>query len=274
MEPAIIAVFLFVLGAVVGSFLNVCIDRIPKGESIFFPPSHCDSCGRRLAPLDLVPALTYLWQRGKCRYCHADVHWRMPVVELATGILFAGIGHMVGWGLQLAPALFYASLFLVVLVTDLERQMIPNRLVLPALPLAWLLSVLWPLPEAARGVLVLLPAPLMSGGVTPVLVQSLAGGLIAFLVMLIPWLLFPGGLGAGDVKLAALVGLATGFPLALLALLISFLGGGVVGGALLLTGVKGRKEPIPFGPFLAIAAMVVFLWGDALARWYWHSLSF
>ncbi len=115
-----------------------------------------------------------------------------------------------------------------------------------------------------------LKAPLVRGVVA--LFQSLAGGVAAFLVMLLPWAVYPEGMGGGDVKLAALVGLATGFPLSLLALFISFLGGGLVGGLLLLSGVKGRKDPIPFGPFLSVAAMAAFFWGDALAAWYWHSL--
>lgn len=265
---------LFALGLVLGSFLNVCIDRIPRGESVVHPPSHCDTCGRMLVRRDLIPVISYLLLRGRCRYCGERLSWRVPVVEVATGLLFVALGLRVGWGVQLLPALIYGSLFLVVLVIDLETQLIPNRLILPAIPLVWLASALWPLSDSSRGVFSIMPGPLISADFGLSLLQSLAGGIVAFLILAIPWFLYPAGMGGGDVKLAAVVGLATGFPLALLALLISFLAGGIVGGVLLLSGVKGRKEPIPFGPFLAIAAMFALLWGDALAHWYWNSLSF
>lgn len=268
------SVVLFVLGLMVGSFLNVCIDRIPRGGSLLYPPSHCEACGRALARRDLVPLLSYLWLRGRCRYCRAPISWRLPAVELATAFLFAGMGQMVGWSLRLVPALFYGSLFLVILVVDLERQIIPNRLVYPALPLAWLFAPLWPLSEASRNTFGSLSASFLGVEAVLALAQSLAGGLAAFLVMLVPWRLYPGGMGAGDVKLAALVGLAAGFPLAFLALLLSFVSGGLVGGALIISRAKGRKESIPFGPFLAAAGMAAFLWGDPLARWYWSSLRF
>lgn len=266
------SVSLFFVGLVVGSFLNVCIDRIPRGESLLYPPSHCDACGHALARHDLVPVLSYLWLGGRCRYCKAPVSWRLPAVEIATGMLFAGMGMFVGLGPRLAPAVFYGSLFLVILVVDLDQQIIPNRLIYPALPVAWLLSVLWSPSEAARNTLGLFQIMSQGGDTTLALAQSLAGGLVAFLVMLIPWLLYPDGMGAGDVKLAALVGLVTGFPLSFLALLLSFLSGGLVGGLLLLSGAKGRKDPIPFGPFLVAAGFVTFLWGDPLAAWYWQSL--
>lgn len=265
---------LFILGLVVGSFLNVCIDRLPRGESILRPPSHCDACGQALARRDLVPVLSYLWLRGRCRYCGGSISWRLPLVEMAAGVLFALLGQMVGMSPRLAPAAFYGSIFLVVLVVDLEKRIIPNRLVYPALPLAWLLSAVWSPSEAARSTLGLFQVMSQNGDTVLALGQSLAGGLVAFLVMLVPCFLYPEGMGAGDVKLAALVGLATGFPLSFLALFISFLGGGLVGGALLITGIKGRKDPIPFGPFLAVAGMVALLWGDRLAAWYWHALRF
>lgn len=266
------SVSLFFVGLVVGSFLNVCIDRIPRGESLVFPPSHCDICEHALSWLDLVPVLSYLGLSGKCRYCGEPISWRLPVVELATGALFAGLALQLGFNPRLAAAIMYVSIFLVILVVDLEQQIIPNRLIYPALPVVWLLSALWAPSEAARNTLGLFQILSQGGDMPLALGQSLAGGLVAFLVMLIPWLLYPDGMGAGDVKLAALVGLVTGFPLSFLALLLSFLTGGLVGGLLLLSGAKGRKDPIPFGPFLVVAGMAALLWGDPLAAWYWHLL--
>lgn len=266
------SVLLFILGLVVGSFLNVCIDRIPRSESLLHPPSHCDVCGRALARRDLVPVLSYLWLGGRCRYCRAAISWRLPAVEVATGVLFAGMGLATGLGLRLLPGLIYGSLFLVILVVDLERQIIPNQIVYLALPVCWILSVFWTPSEAARNTLGFFQVLSQGGDTSLALGQSLAGGLAAFLVMLVPFRLNPEGMGAGDVKLAALVGVVTGFPLGFLALLLSFVGGGLVGAALLLSGAKGRKEPIPFGPFLAVGAMVALVWGDPLAAWYWQSV--
>ncbi|MDP2936483.1 MAG: prepilin peptidase, partial [Dehalococcoidia bacterium] len=241
---------LFFVGLVVGSFLNVCIDRIPREESLVFPPSHCDICGHALSWLDLVPVLSYLGLSGKCRYCGEPLSWRLPVVELATGALFAGLALQLGFNPRLAAAIVYVSIFLIIFVVDMERQVIPNRLLYPALPVAGLLSLLWPPSEAARDALGFLIAVFQGGDTVLAISQSLAGGLAAFLVLLVPWLVFPSGIGSGDVKLAALVGLTTGFPLCLLAMLLSVVSGGLVAVVLLLSGSKGRKEPIPFGPFL------------------------
>lgn len=271
-DLVVASVSLFFVGLVVGSFLNVCIDRIPREESLVFPPSHCDICGHALSWLDLVPVLSYLGLSGKCRYCGEPISWRLPVVELATGALFAGLALQLGFNPRLAAAIVYVSIFLVILVVDMEHQVIPNRLLYPALPVAGLLSLLWPPSEAARDALGFLTAASQGGDTVLAISQSLAGGLAAFLVLLVPWLVFPSGIGSGDVKLAALVGLVTGFPLSFLALLLSFLSGGLVGGLLLLSGAKSRKDPIPFGPFLVVAGMATLLWGDPLAAWYWQSL--
>lgn len=261
---------LFVLGLVTGSLLNIGSDRITRNDSPNLGPFRCDSCGHPLAWRDVIPLISFLWLRGRCGYCHALIPRRAPVVELATGLLFAGIGAVTGWQLQTVPALLYGSLLLVITVVDVERQIIPNQLVYPALPLVWLTSVLHPAANASGSIVYLLPSSFLGGHAGTVLLLSLAGGLVAFLIMLISWLAYPSGMGAGDVKLAALVGLMAGFPLTFLVLIVSLLAGGLAGAILLLSGKRGRKDPIPFGPFLALGGLVAIMWGDSLASWYWH----
>ncbi|MFQ5925559.1 MAG: prepilin peptidase [Dehalococcoidia bacterium] len=235
------------LGLAVGSFLNLCIDRLPLGRSIISPPSHCDACQQRLKAQHLVPLFSYLWLRGRCRYCGAHIPRRLPLVELATALLFAFLSWQYGLSLQLGMALVYGSLFLLIFVIDLEHGLVLNNLVYPGMALAFVFSFFWP----ELGV-----------------VRALLGGVIGFGLMLIPYLISRGGMGGGDVKLAGLIGLATGFPLIFLALFLGILSGGIVAIALLISGVKSRKEPIPFGPFLAAAAMVTLIWGPAMYQWY------
>jgi prepilin signal peptidase PulO-like enzyme (type II secretory pathway) len=188
-------------------------------------------------------------------------------VELLTGLLFLGLGYLLGWSLRLVPALAFGSLLLAISATDLELGLIPNRILYPALPLALLLSPLWPIPEMGRPLLRAIP-PLSTEPLTLALGHSLLGGVAGFLVLLLPWRLFQGGMGGGDVKLAGLVGLMVGLPLILLALALSFVMGGAVSAVLLSLRVKGRKDAIPFGPFLAAGGLVAFLWGEPLLRWY------
>ena len=242
------------LGLAVGSFLNLCIDRLPLGKSIVSPPSHCDACQQRLKTWDLVPLFSYLWLRGRCRYCGAHIPRRLPLVELATALLFALLSWQYGLSLQLAIALIYASLFLVIFVIDLEHGLVLDKVVYPGMALAFVFSFFWPWPELVWpdiGVL-----------------SALLGGAIGFGLILIPYLISRGGMGGGDVKLAGLIGLVTGFPLVFFALFLGILGGGLVAIALLISGVKSRKESIPFGPFLAAAAMVTLIWGPAMYQWY------
>ncbi len=242
------------LGLAVGSFLNLCIDRLPLGKSIISPPSHCDACQQRLKIWDLVPLFGYLWLRGRCRYCGARIPRRLPLVELATPLIFAFLTWQYGLSPQLAIALIYGCLFLVIFVIDLEHGLVLDNVVYPGMALAFVFSFFWPWPEIVWPDIGVLSAFL--------------GGAIGFGLMLIPYLISRGGMGGGDVKLAGLIGLVTGFPLIFFALFLGILGGGLVAIALLISGVKSRKEPIPFGPFLAAAAMITLIWGPAMYHWY------
>ncbi len=242
-------VLLGLLGLSVGSFLNVVIDRVPEDKSLLNPPSHCDACKRRLFPWDLVPLFSYLWLRGRCRYCGGAIPLRVPLVEMATGIGFSFLGYWHGFSLPLLFSLVYLSLFLPLFVIDLEKGLLPDKITFPGMVLALAFSFFIP----GMGI-----------------VRALLGGGVGFGALLLVYILSRGGFGGGDVKLGALLGLAAGFPLVLVSLLVAIIGGGVVAGLLLVTGRKKRRDTMPFGPFLSAGGMVALLWGDTLLNWYWR----
>ncbi len=246
-----------VLGLAFSSFLNVCIDRLPGRASIVSPPSHCPACGRRLTPFDLIPLLSYLLLRGRCRYCGAPIPRRVLLVESVTGLLFVLLWYRAGsppYSLSLPEdfprlllATLYTCFFIVIFFIDLEHQLVLNRVIYPAIVVALLAIPLTPNHDAA---------------------ELLGGGAIGFGLLFLIAFIYPAGMGMGDVKLATFIGLVVGFPSVFAALLISFVVGGLVGGGLLLTGLKGRKDPIPFAPFLVAGGMVAMLYGQQIIDWY------
>lgn len=259
---ALISVGFALLGLSVGSFLNLCSDRLPHGGSIISPGSRCDSCDRSLKAIDLVPLFSYLWLRGRCRYCGARIPIRLPILEFATAAIFGLLAWHYGQSLELAIALIYASLFLLIFVIDLEQGLILNVVVLPAVALAFVLSFFWVgfeefWPEVGPGFAL----------------SSLLGAAIGFGLMMLPYLISRGGMGAGDVKLAALIGLVNGFPLVLVALLVGIIAGGLVAAILLISRLVKRRDTIPFGPFLVVGAMVSLIWGENIIDWYQSSLT-
>ena len=257
---AIITVGFALLGLAVGSFLNLCIDRLPGGKSIVRPGSHCDSCNQSLKAVDLVPVFSYIWLKGSCRYCGARIPLRSPIVEFATAAIFAFLAWHYGLSLELAFAVIYAGIFIVIFAIDLEQELILNIVVFPAMILAFAFSFFWGGFEELW--------PKIGPGFV---LSALLGGAVGFVLMLLPYLLTRGrGMGYGDVKLAALIGLMSGFPLVLVALLVGIIAGGLVAVFLLLSRmVKSRKAAIPYGPFLAVGAMVALIWGDKIFQWWW-----
>jgi leader peptidase (prepilin peptidase)/N-methyltransferase len=255
MEAGFIVIFVL-LGMVVASFLNVCCDRLPVGESLLvYPPSHCSACQRRLSPKDLIPVFSYLWLRGRCRYCQASIPRRILWVEAGTAVLFGFAYWQYGLSIELPVILFYFCLFIVLLVIDLEHGLILNKIVYPALVVALLISILFSIffPQSE---------------IVPDIGQAAIGGGIGLVLFLLVVLISRGGMGWGDVKLAAFIGLVTGFPLVFVALLIGIILGGLVAGLLLALKIKKRKETIPFGPFLSVATIVTLLWGSNVLSWY------
>jgi len=252
-EILLIVIFVL-LGLSVGSFLNVCIDRLPQNKSIVFPPSHCEACQHKLAAKDLIPVFSYLRLRGRCRYCKAAVPRRLFWVELATALIFA----LLSWHYGLSPALgimaFYACLFIVIFVIDLEQGLILNKVVYPGMVVAFLLA--------------LYPWPWLTQSIGMRVAYAALGGGIGFALFLLIAIVSRGGMGWGDVKLAALIGLATGFPLVFLAIIMGAILGGIVAVALVIAKKRKRRETIPFGPFLALATMITLLWGNNILSWY------
>ena len=252
---AMMTILAAIFGLTVGSFLNVCIDRLPRGESISTGRSHCEGCGRQLTARELVPVISYLLLKGRCSSCGAQIPRRLPCVEAATALVFAGLYLAYGptGGFLLLAA--YACILIVVFVIDLEHGLILNKVVYPALALALIVAAVAP------------PQWLGDFGPHPV-VSAAAGAATGFVLLFIIALVSRGGMGWGDVKFAAFMGAATGFPLVFVALFVGTILGGVVGILLLALRKKGRKQTIPFGPFLAAGTLVALLWGGAILQWY------
>ena len=251
----------FFYGASMGSFLNLVADRLPQEQSLLRPPSHCPVCGRRLTPMELVPFLSYLALRGRCYRCRTPIPLRVLWVEAVLGLL---AGYL-WWAMGISPAsllLFgYFSLFLLMAVIDLEHGIIPDVLVYPGLAAGLLLAPWWQ--HLGLGLEFLgrsTPGYLLLGSLAGAAATGGAFGLIV--------LLYPKGMGWGDVKMAGLIGVVGGIPGALVALLAAVLSGGVVATLLLALHLRSRKQSIPFGPFLALGAIVALLWGNELWCWY------
>jgi leader peptidase (prepilin peptidase) / N-methyltransferase len=267
MEPALIAVC-FVLGLVFGSFANVAIHRVPEGESVVRPPSACPECGQPIRPRDNVPVVSWVLLRGRCRDCGAPISARYPLVELVSGVLFA----VTAWRFLLPetfpgtaaadpdpwalPAyLLFAWLLLVVAVIDARTRRIPNRLTYPLTP----------------ALLVLIVAAALFNGAPGDALRALLGGVAGFAALLVIALISPRGLGMGDVKLAAALGIGLGYLSwghVVVGIFGGFLLGGLVAILLILTRLRSRKDLVPFGPYLAAAALLAVWFGDVVVRWY------
>lgn len=241
------------VGLVMGSFLNVVIDRLPAAESLLYPPSYCPSCGRELSPLELVPVLSYVVLGGRCGTCGAFIPLRVLLVEMLTGLLFALLYGIYGATLQLFLSTVYTCILFAVMFIDLEQMLIPDILILPATGFALLMTPFWQSPMAS-GVL-----------------SQVTGGLAGFCIFLLIWfvslqLMGVDAMGFGDVKLAGFCGLIVAFPGILVAIFGSFILGGLVGAALLISGAAGRRTPVPFAPFLVMTTFIVMVFGESL----WH----
>jgi leader peptidase (prepilin peptidase)/N-methyltransferase len=235
-------------GLIVGSFLNVVAHRLPRGESLVAPGSRCPSCGTPIRPYDNVPVLSWLLLRGRCRHCGAQISWHYPAVELATGGLYAGVVAARDDAIGIALGLILVTALVPIVLVDLERRLIPNLITGPAAVAAIVAGVAADL----DGV----PEQLIAG--------AAAGGFFLAAV-----LLYPRGMGMGDVKLAGLMGLCLKRAVAP-ALLIALLAGVLVGGIVIarVGASAGRKVKVPFGPFLALGGVLALFVGDAIVDWY------
>jgi len=245
-------VFVFTLGAIIGSFLNVCIYRIPAGESIVHPPSRCPACGSGIRWYQNVPVLSYMLLGGKCASCRTRISPRYPLVEALTGVLFVLVFYHFGFqGATLVYWLFAAALVTITFI-DLDHQIIPDVISLPGIVVGFLCSF---------------AVPWLSW--TDSLLGILAGGGSLYLVAVGYELLTrKEGMGGGDIKLLAMIGAFLGWKAILPIVFISSFMGTLVGVPLMLIKKADGKLAIPFGPFLAAAALFYLLWGPALIRWY------
>lgn len=245
----VVAAFFFVYGLVFGSFYNVLGLRVPKGESIVNPPSHCPTCDRRLTLLDLVPVFSYVFLRGKCRGCGTKISPIYPMMELITGVLFAFAYLHFGWSWELAVALLFYSLLVVLTVSDLAYMLIPDKFLLFfGIPLV-LLRIVEPLDPWW---------------------DSYLGAAIGFILLLLIAIISRGGMGGGDIKLFLVIGIVLGTVHSLVVLGLASVIGLIFGLISLRLTKNGRKTPIPFGPSIALAAVIVHLYGAELINWYWN----
>lgn len=251
MPYALAVTLMVVAGLSVGSFLNVCIHRLPRGESIVWPGSHCPSCGAPIHWLHNVPLAGYMMLGGRCASCRRAISPRYPIVEAACAGLFVLHYLQLGWSPLLPVRLMFAAAMLVLFLIDLEHQILPNVITLPGIVVGMAASLFlepgWR--SAAAGVLV--------GGGTLWLIAEVylrARGIE--------------GMGMGDVKMLAMVGAFLGWPLTLVTLVAASLAGAVVGIALMIIHRKGLHYALPFGTFLALGAVAAGLWGQPVVDWY------
>lgn len=247
------SVVVFLLGLVVGSFDNVAIYRIPEGISLWAPRSFCPDCHSRIAWYDNIPLLSYALLQGRCRNCGESISLRYPLVELASGLLFLAVFARLGfeWRAEFIPHLFLVTVLIIVSAIDLERQIIPNRVIYPAIPL---------------GMAAMAAVSLVRGDAS-IFLRSLAGLAIGGLPLALLALLIPQGMGMGDAKLAAFTGIFLGYH-QFTAFFFAFLTGSLLGLGMILAGRKDRKSRVPFGPFLAIGSLVALFFGEGLWRFY------
>jgi leader peptidase (prepilin peptidase)/N-methyltransferase len=246
-----VAAALAILGLAVGSFLNVCIHRIPRQASIVRPGSSCPHCGYVLRWYDNIPVVSYALLGGRCRHCKAPISIRYPIIEVITMIVFVLHYLMLGPDIILIPRLLFASALIVLFAIDLEHHLLPNVITLPGIVVGLAFSAM--------------TAP----GLIDALIGALAGGGVL-------WLLgeayyrYSGqeGMGGGDVKMLAMIGAFLGWKLMVLTLVLSSFLGALVGALMLALGKGGLKSALPYGTFLALAALFSSLVGDPLISWY------
>ena len=248
-----LSLFIGFFGLIIGSFLNVVIYRVPQGESIVTPGSHCPRCGHMLRAWELVPVLSYIMLRGQCAKCREKISLRYPLLELTNGLLYfyAAWTDYSGSFLQLGVNLIFLSVLLVLAGIDWDTFRLPDIFTLPLLGIGLVAGFLLPGD----------PSGWESLG------SALGAGGFFWLIALV----YPQGMGLGDVKLIAALGTFLGFPKVLIAIFIASFIGSIVGGLLLALKRKGYREQIPFGPYLVLGAWIAFFWGNHLISNYLSS---
>jgi leader peptidase (prepilin peptidase)/N-methyltransferase len=249
-DPDLLPFVAALFGLVVGSFLNVCIYRLPLGQSVVWPASRCARCGRALSWYENIPVLSWVALRGRCRTCGERISWMYPIVELCTAVLFAAIAALYGPTLLGLVRLAFGCALIVLFVIDLQHQILPNAITIPGIVIGFLCSFL--VPPGWRDSLI----GILLGGAVPWAIAEAFFRLRGY-----------EGLGMGDVKMLAMIGAFLGWKLMLVTLVLASFGGSLVGLGFIAAGF-GRKYALPFGTFLAIAAAASVVVGDAVLAWY------
>jgi leader peptidase (prepilin peptidase)/N-methyltransferase len=255
---ALLVVVAVVLGLLIGSFLNVVIVRVPAGRSVVRPRSACMTCEQPISERDNIPVLSWLLLRGRSRCCNEPISGRYPLVEAVTGVAFGALAAWLGLSWLLPAMLYLAAISIALTMIDLELFRLPNAIVLPSYPVA---AVLLTVPALVEGE----PRRLLGAVIA-------AASLYAFYFLLL--IVYPAGMGFGDVKLAGVLGLYLGwfgweFPV--VGTFAGFLLGGLVGLVLMILGRAGRKTQIPFGPYMIVGAWLALAFAAPVTDWYLHS---
>ena len=239
------------MGLIVGSFLNVCIHRLPRHQSINWPGSRCTACGRSLSWFENIPVFSWLALRGRCRTCGEQISVMYPLVEVITGALFAAGYLIYGWTPLLAVRLAFACAMVVLFAIDLRHHILPNVITVPGIVIGFVISVMLP------------------PGWKSSLIGLVAGGGVLFLIAEGYYRLRGiEGLGMGDVKMLSMIGAFLGWPLMLVTLVLASFAGSIIGVGMIVSGRGGMKAALPFGTFLAVGALTAAVAGDAIVDWY------
>ncbi|PLS16862.1 prepilin peptidase [Bacillus sp. M6-12] len=241
--------FCVIIGLTLGSFYNVVGLSVPIKQSFTNRRSACPTCKKTLSPFELIPVLSYVIQRGKCRGCKSRISPLYPLIELTTGLLFAAAPLVLGWTSELFIAWALISLFMIITVSDIAYMLIPDKILLFFTAVFLCLRIWQPL--------------------TPWF-DSILGAAAGFLLLLLIAVVSKGGMGGGDIKLFAVLGLLLGMKSVLLSFMFSTFFGAVFGIVGLLIGAVERKKPIPFGPFIAMGTLAAYFFGERIVYWYTH----
>lgn len=248
-------IIVFIFGSIVGSFLNVCIYRLPRNMSILAPSSRCPSCNTPIRPYDNIPILSYILLYGRCRVCKAAISLRYPMVEILNAFLYVLVYWRFGFDWHTVIYLAFCSTLIVITFIDLDFQIIPDRITLPGIAIGFVMgSLLMPDPFIRYSLL----------GIKSSIIGLLSGGGLFYAIAA----LSRGGMGGGDIKMMAMVGSLMGWKSVLLTTFMGSLTGAVFGVLLMILKGKGRKTKIPFGPFLAIGSVITLFFGQEILYWY------
>jgi len=258
MPNIFIVIYIFLFGMCIGSFMNVCIYRLPLEKSIADPArSVCPSCGNMIKYYDNIPVLSYLWLKGRCRHCSAPISLRYPLVEALTGLAAASVFFAFGLTFEGLIYFVFIAALLVITFIDIDHKIIPNVISIPGIPIGLIASFALPqvtFKESALGLLA-------------------GGGSLLIVAWVYHQLTRKEGMGGGDIKLLAMIGTIVGWKGVLFTVFVSSAVGSLVGLTVMLAKGKNMKFAVPFGPFLAIGAVTYIFFGQSILYWYFHLLG-